>query len=148
MTFPFGETFDCLDEAVLASKAQQFAKILKPGDICLLYGSIGAGKTFFTSNVFEALGGDAKYVGSPTFTLVNVYPLNETQVYHVDLYRLDGVVEQDDVSQDLWMNPGQGHSFIEWAERLDSWQPESGYNIFLEHLDQGRSLKIEPIKGS
>jgi tRNA threonylcarbamoyl adenosine modification protein YjeE len=145
VTFPFGEVLECHDEASLALKAQEFSKILKPGDICLLYGSIGAGKTYFTSKVFEALGGQVEYVGSPTFTLVNVYPFNKVQVYHVDLYRLEGVVEQDDVSQDLWMDPGQGYSFIEWAERLDSWVPESGYRITLSHLDHGRSLKIEPI---
>ena len=73
--------------------------------LCLLHGPIGAGKTFFTSNVFNALGGKPEYVGSPTFTLVNVYPLNEKQIYHIDLYRLEGVVEEDDVSQDLWMEP-------------------------------------------
>lgn len=148
MTIPFGEVIRCPDEASLALRAREFAKFLKPGDICLLYGSIGAGKTFFTSNVFSALGGKSEYVGSPTFTLVNVYPLNEIKVYHVDLYRLEGVVEQDDVSQDLWMEPGQGYSFIEWAERLEDWRPESGYSIHLEHLDQGRSLKIEPVQAS
>lgn len=144
MTYPFGEIIECLDEASLVKQAELFSKCLSDGDVCLMYGPIGAGKTFFTSNVFKALGGKAEYVGSPTFTLVNVYPWNSKEVYHVDLYRLEGVVEQDDVSQDLWMEP-EGLSFIEWAERLDDWKPQKGYAITLSHLDEGRSVKIDKL---
>jgi len=145
VSYPFGERLTCADQASLAEKARLFASELKKGDVCLLYGPIGAGKTFFTSQVYEALGGKKQYVGSPTFTLVNVYPLNDEQIYHVDLYRLEGVIEQDDISQDLWMDPVNGISFIEWAERLGAWLPERGFSIALDHLESGRSILIDKL---
>lgn len=125
--------------------ARKFAGSLKSGDVCLLYGELGAGKTFFTSYVVEALGGDLSEVNSPTFNLIHQYDLPDAKFYHVDLYRVKNVIEEDDISQDLWMNPGNGFSFIEWAERLQNWRPPSGYKLNFTHMEKGRTVQIERL---
>ena len=142
-----GREIVCADEGALAQVAKFFAPTLKNGDVCLMYGEVGAGKTFFTSQVYEALGGRPEITGSPSFALVHVYPLAEKKIniFHVDLYRLDSVVAEDDVGQDQWMAPEAGISFIEWAERLGDWRPQQGYVIHLWHLDEGRGIKIEAL---
>ena len=141
----FNTRFVCQDEQALASLAKDFSQHLEEGDVCLLYGEVGAGKTFFTSHLVEHLGGDSRLVGSPSFTLVNIYPLGSREIYHVDLYRLDGIAQEDDISQEDWMFPGKGFSFIEWAERLDHWTPDKGFRLHFAHLEEGRSLLIERI---
>src|SRR6478672_1483149 len=60
----------------------------RPGDIILLEGEFGAGKTTFTQGIARGLGLDAHYVNSPTFTLINEYKGPRGRLYHVDLYRL------------------------------------------------------------
>ncbi|MBF0199311.1 MAG: tRNA (adenosine(37)-N6)-threonylcarbamoyltransferase complex ATPase subunit type 1 TsaE [Planctomycetes bacterium] len=142
----FSQTITCPTEQDLIDVSREFSTHLKQGDVCLMHGDVGAGKTFFTTAAVAALGGDARIVGSPSFTLVNIYPFPQGEIYHVDLYRLDGLVEEDDVSQEDWMCPEQGMSFIEWAERLEGWKPEQGYALYFNHLNQGRSVRIEPLR--
>jgi tRNA threonylcarbamoyladenosine biosynthesis protein TsaE len=141
----FGREIVCENEAELAEVARAFSKQLHAGDVCLMYGEVGAGKTFFTTHVYAALGGRPEITGSPSYTLVHEYPLTKWMVYHVDLYRLEGLVDEDDISQDQWMFPERGISFIEWAERLGDWLPERGYRIELRHLDEGRGIRIERV---
>jgi tRNA threonylcarbamoyladenosine biosynthesis protein TsaE len=134
----------CADETELANLALQFGQILKHGDVCMLYGEVGAGKTFFTTKLYESLGGNPDITGSPSFTLVNHYPLDDIDFYHVDLYRLNGVIEEDSIDQEDWMEPN-GYSFIEWAERLGEWKPERGYLLTFRYYDSGRAVKLEAI---
>jgi tRNA threonylcarbamoyl adenosine modification protein YjeE len=142
----FGRETICPDEQSLVEFAHEFSNLLVDGDVCLLRGEVGAGKTFFSTHVYAALGGHPRLACSPSFTLVNVYPLPEgKEMFHVDLYRLDGVIEEDELDQDSWMSPMAGFSFIEWPERLDGWLPTRGYEITLKHLDEGRSIEIAQI---
>lgn len=141
-----GQYITCPTPEDLTQVAIAFSKQLKISDICLLDGEMGAGKTYFSSQVYLALGGHPQYPCSPTFTLVNQYPLaNGLNFFHVDLYRLEGVTEEDELDQDDWMNPTQGYSFIEWPERMSHWKPERGYRIQLEHLNEGRSIRIDQL---
>lgn len=143
--FAFNTTISCATEKDLSHQATLFSQHLKPGDVCLLYGELGSGKTHFTTSVYQALGGDVRMAGSPTFTLVNIYPLKQQQVFHVDLYRIDEVVEEDGIDQSNWMYPESDISFIEWPERLKDWLPNKGYKIYLKHLENGRSLFVQAI---
>lgn len=142
----FSNEIICPDERASIEVAKAFVACLEPGDVVLLFGEVGSGKTFMCAQLVAALGGDERLVGSPSFTLVNSYPISFGLFYHIDLYRLRGVVDEDDIDQDLWMEPGeQAVSFIEWAERLDGWLPEKGFRCHLRHLDQGRAVRFERL---
>jgi len=80
--------FDLHDEAATRQLASNVARILRPGDVILLEGPIGAGKTFFARGVIQAILGVAEDVPSPTFTLVQVYDGPRGDIWHCDLYRL------------------------------------------------------------
>ena len=139
------EVYQDLGEGDLRRLSAAFARRLKKNDVCLLYGEMGAGKTFFTAGVVAALGGDMADFSSPTFNLTHIYTTSLGLFYHVDLYRLTEVIEEDDISQDMWLEPRGGLSFIEWAERLGDWKPTFGYRLFFEHAEKGRNLRIEAV---
>jgi tRNA threonylcarbamoyl adenosine modification protein YjeE len=137
---------NCKSEEALSLMAREFSQMLSIGDVVLLNGEMGTGKTFFTTHVYEALGGDPRYACSPSFTLVNHYELpKEVDFFHIDLYRLDGFLEEDELDQDRWMNPHTGYSFVEWPERAGDWLPEKGFQIELEHAGIGRNIRIERL---
>ena len=130
----------------MARLANSFSHCLKPGAICLMHGEMGAGKTFFTGHIFRALGGDPRYFSSPTYNIVNRYPLPDSSEFiHVDLYRLERVDEQDAIDQELWDKSGSNFVFVEWPERLTTPQLGPGYRIHLEHLATGRRVRFESL---
>ena len=98
---------------------------LTRGDVVLLYGGLGAGKTLLTKGILSSLGFDIDEVTSPSFTLVNLYRTPALDVYHIDLWRLDGA--QDAVAAvglDEIIENENALTIIEWADRLGSAFPE------------------------
>jgi tRNA threonylcarbamoyladenosine biosynthesis protein TsaE len=91
------------------------AETLRAGDVLLLHGELGAGKTAFVRGLARGLGADAADVSSPTFTIVQSYRGQALRLVHVDLYRLSAA-EVDDVALDDLMEPGTVLA-VEWAER-------------------------------
>jgi tRNA threonylcarbamoyladenosine biosynthesis protein TsaE len=106
---------------------------LQVGDVVLLTGELGAGKTTFVRGVANGAGSISP-VASPTFQLVRVYP-GRLQLAHVDLYR----VERDSELRDLGLEElsGQGAVVVEWGERLDV---DGAARIEIEHLGGDRRL--------
>jgi tRNA threonylcarbamoyladenosine biosynthesis protein TsaE len=103
-------------EAETRAVAARLAADLKPGDVLLLSGDLGAGKTAFVRGLAEGLGIDAGEVTSPTFTLVHEYRGGRLPLIHVDLYRLDAAdLDEIGLDQDL---AAVGVTAVEWAERL------------------------------
>jgi tRNA threonylcarbamoyladenosine biosynthesis protein TsaE len=110
---------------------------LREGDLLLLEGDLGAGKTTFVRGVARGAGSSA-HVASPTFQLVRVYP-GRVQLAHVDLYRLRADAELVDLGLDDLLD--QGAVVIEWGERLES--PEAAL-LSIEHLGgDRRRLRME-----
>ena len=92
---------------------------LRAGDIVLLRGELGAGKTVLTKGILNALGFDPADVTSPSFALVNLYPTSKFDVYHIDLWRVgEGSDAAFEVGLDDITASDNAVVIIEWAERL------------------------------
>ena len=97
---------------------KQLGQQLVGGEILLLSGPLGAGKTIFVKGLASSLGIDPEEVTSPSFTLVNPYDAR-LRLYHIDLYRLDeGASAAHAVDLDELLMDEQAVIVIEWAERL------------------------------
>lgn len=93
-------------------------KILRAGDVVLLYGDLGAGKTTFSRGLIQSLLLEHEEVVSPTFTLVQTYPVAAGMLYHYDLYRLDKG-DASTLTELGWEESlNDGITLVEWPERL------------------------------
>lgn len=110
---------------------EQFGERLAPGDLVLLKGDLGAGKTTFVRGLMRGVGSPA-HVASPTFQLVRVYP-GRVQIAHVDLYRLEEGAGLVDLGLEELLD--QGAVVVEWGDRLEA--PEAAL-LSIEHLGGDR----------
>lgn len=103
-------------EAETMDIAAELAERLRGDEVILLLGELGAGKTVFTKGLCRGLGlVDIHSVGSPSYTLVNIYSARVT-VYHMDLYRLGGEADIADLGWEDFL--GEGVIIIEWADKI------------------------------
>jgi len=117
---------------------------LRPGDVVLLEGDLGAGKTTFVQGLAEGLGVRAP-VTSPTFTLIQEYPGPNFPLFHFDLYRLGGPEEIADLGFDEYLERG-GVVVVEWAERLGWLTPPEHLRVRIEIAeDEGRRITFRPF---
>ncbi len=125
-------TRDLADETATAGLARALASCARAGDVIALTGNLGAGKTSFARAFVRAFHGrEHEEVPSPTFTLVQTYPGQRGELWHVDAYRLrapDEILELglDDAFPD-------GIILIEWPERLGAHLPRRRLDISLSH---------------
>ena len=124
------ETFTTESESDTAVLGRRLASALRRGDVVLLYGDLGAGKTAFTRGLAEGLGVPPDDVSSPTFTIVQEYRGGRLPLYHADLYRLNDAREIDDLG--LEEIAAEGVLTIEWADRLPR-QPANAIVVTLAH---------------
>jgi tRNA threonylcarbamoyladenosine biosynthesis protein TsaE len=114
---------------------EQFGRELRPGDLVLLAGELGAGKTTFVRGVVRGSGSPA-HVASPTFQLVRVYS-GPVQIAHVDLYRLEAGAELVDLGLEELLD--QGAVLVEWGDRLEAGlNAPAGALLSIEHLGGDR----------
>jgi len=120
--------------AATLALGEYFGQRAGPGDVILVEGELGAGKTVLAKGVARGLGLDEAVVTSPTFTIINQYPARLT-MYHVDLYRLtgDSDFEAEGVLDVLGAD---GLAVVEWAERLGEARPAEALTIRLELVDE------------
>ena len=111
--------------------------------IYLLYGNLGAGKTTWVKYLVSHLGGDARQVDSPTFSIVNTYEVNGTPIHHFDLYRLESLEEIEDIGFMEYIDSGN-LCIIEWPEKIAEFLPTEDVltlNISL-HLEKCRKYSF------
>lgn len=124
-------------EEETANAAHELARTLRAGDVILLSGHLGAGKTAFVRGLASGLGIDPEDVSSPTFTLVHEYRGGRLTLYHADLYRLDRVATEDLGLEEMGVSDGV--LAIEWPDRLAHTLPGTR-EIQIEIVDENTRL--------
>lgn len=111
------------------------------GEVVLLHGDLGAGKTVFVRGLARGMGLDAEEVASPTFVLLTTYP-GRLALHHADLYRLSGTGDEQELGLEELPGP-RGVLAIEWAERLSHLPWRRRLHVHLAHAgDDVRTLVI------
>jgi tRNA threonylcarbamoyladenosine biosynthesis protein TsaE len=141
-------TFTSHDEMETFALGERIGAALAGGEILLLDGPLGAGKTIFVKGLAAALGIDATEVTSPSFTLVNRYDAGRLTLYHLDLYRLpDGAAAAHAVDLDELLADERVVVAIEWAERLGRYPlPAPVWRVSLAGDGEApRSITVERV---
>ncbi len=121
---------------------QRLGKIAYPGDVILLVGKLGAGKTCLTQGIAWGLG-IKEYAASPSFVLVREL-YGRLPLYHIDFYRLENLEEIDELGLDEYFY-GKGVSVVEWAEKALELLPPENLLIEMEHVAENeRRLRLKP----
>lgn len=130
-------------ESETSRAGETLGRGLVAGDVVLLYGDLGAGKTAFVRGMARGVGANPDEVSSPTFTLVQEYTGSSATLYHVDLYRLEPAEIDDLGLEDLVA--GDGIVAIEWAERWKG-RPDDAIDVRIEDAgeDQRRITIARP----
>ena len=117
--------------------AAQVAHDARPGDVFLLRGDLGSGKTVFARAFVRALSDDpATEVPSPTFTLVQIYDTSRSKIWHFDFYRIE---DEGEIYNIGWEEALDGNIvLVEWPERLGRALPHPHREVFFH------SVKNEP----
>jgi tRNA threonylcarbamoyladenosine biosynthesis protein TsaE len=126
---------------------QRLGELLGPGDLVLLLGDFGSGKTHLIKGIAQGLG-STDLVNSPSFVLVNEYRAGPSHgqitIYHADLYRIEDPAELPGIGLEEAWSAG-GVCLIEWAERARGWLPHDHLAIHLRYLsDTKRVLRFAP----
>lgn len=124
---------------------RKFAKDLKNGDVIVLTGDLGSGKTKFTEGVLQFFGLENE-ISSPTFNIVNEYVNRDVNVYHFDVYRLEDEDEFYAIGGEEYFE--KGICLIEWGEMIESALPNKYIQIsFSRNLEDEnlREIVIEEI---
>ena len=124
------------DDAATTRLGAALAGLVRPGDTLLLHGPIGAGKTHLARALIQARLGWREDVPSPSFTLVQTYVADQTEIWHADLYRLS---HPDEVFE-LGLHDAFATAIclIEWPDRLGKSAPQNALNITLSAEGDGR----------
>lgn len=127
-----------------AALATKLGSTLRAGDVLLLSGSIGAGKTHFARALIQSLLPVPEDVPSPTFTLVQVYDTPEAELWHADLYRLSSADEAIELG--LVDAFETAICLVEWPDRLGSLAPSNALHLAFAagSGDEERHLTITP----
>jgi tRNA threonylcarbamoyladenosine biosynthesis protein TsaE len=127
-----------------AAFARKIAAQIRPQDVILLKGELGAGKSTFARALIQTLCGKETEVPSPTFTLVQTYETPSFILWHFDLYRLKYAEEAHELG--IEEAYGSGVSLIEWPERLGALLPKNCLEIELSYGNH-ENERILRLKG-
>lgn len=124
--------------AAMRDLGERLGRSLERGDVVLLHGDLGAGKTTLAQGMARAFAIEGP-IQSPTFGIVSEHEGvgadgGRLMLYHLDLYRLEDVEELEGVGFDQYLNPAEGVSAIEWPERAGDWLPGRFIVVTIEYV--------------
>ncbi len=122
---------------------EKLGSLLNKGDVVLLVGDLSGGKTTLTKGIGKALG-VTRVINSPTFTIVKTYKGTKANLYHLDLYRLEGLNNDFDLEDYIETD---GVCVIEWPHQVDELLPDEYININLSILDLNEREIVIDAKG-
>ena len=140
MEFPFKKII--LSESETTELAQHFVDQITKGDVIVLNGNLGTGKTFFVKKALEKF--EIKNVNSPTFAIVNEYK-NSLKFFHFDFYRINKIQELFDIGFNDYLNDEEAVIFIEWGELFQEILPKKKIEINIT-LNEDFSREFSFIK--
>lgn len=136
-------TLNTASEAATITCGERLAPLLEAGDVVLLSGDLGAGKTHLTKGIAAGLG-VAEPVTSPTFNILLVHE-GRIPLYHFDLYRLETADQLEDLDY-FGTLEADGVSVVEWGDRFDEAAPQAGLSVVIRIIDdEARAIEITPI---
>ena len=140
---PDAESVFSLSEEETLELGRNLARGLKGGELILLEGDLGMGKTVFARGVAVGLGIREDEVRSPSFTLVHEYEGGRCPLFHVDLYRLDDGDELEGLGLEE-LTEGGGVVLVEWGEKLPPWYKRDALTVrFLDLGEGSRRIEID-----
>lgn len=133
----------CKSEYETKAFARNLASILKKGDIIVLIGELGSGKTKFTEGLLSYFDLQEE-ISSPTFTIVNEYHSEKINIYHFDLYRLKDVYEFENIGGEEYF--GKGICIFEWGEMIEDILPNDYLKITFNRDEKDENTRILSIE--
>ncbi|MHB2026423.1 MAG: tRNA (adenosine(37)-N6)-threonylcarbamoyltransferase complex ATPase subunit type 1 TsaE [Elusimicrobiota bacterium] len=121
----------------------RLGKILRGGDVALLSGDLGSGKTALAQGIARGLG-FLGYVSSPTFALIQSYRAGRWTMHHMDLYRITAE-EAGDIGLEECLGDPRGFCVIEWPEAGKNYYPDDGLLISIRQRGRGRLFGLKAI---
>ena len=135
-------------ENELINLGYKIAEKIKGGDIVLLYGDLGAGKTTMTKGIAKHFGIDE--VVSPTFTLMQTYEVDKSassqasKFVHIDTYRLENEEDLIEIGVEDYLGEENTICVVEWPEKIEGLLKDKKIiKITIEHSDNGRMVSME-----
>jgi tRNA threonylcarbamoyladenosine biosynthesis protein TsaE len=139
-----GFTIETASVEETRAAGERLGRELRGGEVVLLHGPLGAGKTAFVQGLARGLDvPPERRVASPTFTLVNEHA-GRVPLFHVDLYRLEKEREMEEIGLAEYFESG-GVVAVEWAERLGALAPDAPIAVRITPLDENRRrIEVSP----
>lgn len=123
---------------------ERIGGLLFSGAAIGLAGPLGAGKTTLVRGIAAGMGIEEGFVvSSPTYTILQVYPCLGKDLFHLDLYRIQGPEDLDSTGYREAMGAGKV-LIVEWVEKIPSVLPAQNLRIFIRYLENGREVKFLP----
>lgn len=133
----------CENEYKTKEFASRLAEKLEVGDIIVLSGELGAGKTKFVEGILTYFNLENE-ISSPTFTIVNEYQNDKINIYHFDLYRLGDIYEFENIGGEEYFS--KGICLFEWGELIEDVIPNEYIKISFSKSDENPDLRILDIE--
>ncbi len=132
---------DIIDAPAMEALGQKLASLCPPGCKLFLQGELGAGKTTLVSGFLRGHGYEG-IVKSPTYTLIEPYQLNDLEIYHFDLYRINDPEELESIGIRDYFS-GSGICLLEWPEKGAALLGSPDIFIQIQYQDDQRKVSLE-----